>query len=201
MKRLLIIALIPCLLSGCGKIERWKANREKQAEKRTALVEAGITQRKKYFESTIPEEIRSQIPDDFYTYSGFRDWWRLPLVFPYQLGCVDSKDKALLNKHIVGFSVKNPNESSETLIWDINRIQTDNRMLVCEIQNPQGTSYGLFIYETGEKLSFDTGPDAWEVAVKSGYTGEQTFITIRELFSKYYGFTKEFSNQGMDPTR
>ncbi|MDB5282020.1 MAG: hypothetical protein JWO06_1095 [Bacteroidota bacterium] len=35
---------------------------------------------------------KGKVPDDFYTYYGFRDWWRFPLVYPYTITCIDVLD-------------------------------------------------------------------------------------------------------------
>ena len=39
-------------------------------------------------------------PDEgFFYYTGFRDWWRIPLVYPFQIHVIDCFDSGSLEKH------------------------------------------------------------------------------------------------------
>ena len=37
--------------------------------------------------------------ESFYTYDGFRDWWRLPLEYPYQVSFIDEFESGALEKY------------------------------------------------------------------------------------------------------
>ena len=37
--------------------------------------------------------------EGFYSYPGFRDWWRIPLVYPYQVRILDSFDCGYFEKY------------------------------------------------------------------------------------------------------
>ena len=46
--------------------------------------------------SYIPNEALNSINPDFYTYFGYRDWWRAPLVHPYSIHAIDGLDNGFL---------------------------------------------------------------------------------------------------------
>ena len=47
--------------------------------------------------------------EGFYYYPGFRDWWRIPLVYPYQIHIVDSFDCGDFTKYDPSSLVADPN--------------------------------------------------------------------------------------------
>jgi hypothetical protein len=84
-----IIILIPILfLLSCN----WRA------KYRQLTKEPATTSRKdtpnwiSILKSYEPKAYKGKVPKDFYYYDGFRDWWRFPLVYPYSIGCIDTKD-------------------------------------------------------------------------------------------------------------
>lgn len=43
-----------------------------------------------------PLKYRGKVIDDYYTFYGFRDWWRFPVVYPYSLTCIDILDRGAI---------------------------------------------------------------------------------------------------------
>ena len=59
-----------------------------------------------------------QLPGEgFFSYTGYRDWWRIPLVFPYQITILDSFDRGYLEKYDPSSLVADPRK--ETLLSGI----------------------------------------------------------------------------------
>jgi hypothetical protein len=143
-------------------------------------------------EKYVPEESLRSIPEAFYTYDGFRDWWRMPLVFPYQLMCVDSKDRAFLEKYDVRYSVDDPNKSSSQLCYGISRLQTDNKVLVFERQEETNMEYGIFVYASATQSAFGDEKSAWEAAAHEGFSGKPQMKSVEEMFAQYYAYEKNF---------
>src|SRR5262245_52027323 len=91
MTRYLIAFLMGGLLLGCGQLpaarERAAANAQRRAEHIAKL------------KSHVPANVLKTVDPEFYTYSGFRDWWRFPLVYPYSVKCIDTLDSGHLSQH------------------------------------------------------------------------------------------------------
>jgi hypothetical protein len=46
--------------------------------------------------SYVPAETLPTVNPDYFTYFGFRDWWRWPLVYPYSIHAIDTVDHGRL---------------------------------------------------------------------------------------------------------
>jgi hypothetical protein len=183
------------------KVHDWNTNRKAEIKAGQFLVESGIAQRRKYLESHLSREVRDAIPANFYTYDGFRDWWRVPLVFPYQLMCIDTRDRASLEKYDPKHPVADPNKSSSGVFGDITRVATDNRFLVFETRSGSTTSYGILRYGSGMRSDFGKEAEMWSAATEAGYSGGRVLLTVDDLFSAYYDWNKIFVEQIMDVNR
>ena len=161
------------------------------------MIEAGITQRRHDLERHLSQETREAIPADFYTYDGLRDWWRMPLVFPYQLLCIDTKARAYLQKYNPKYTVKEPNQSTTGVLKGITRLATDQAILLFEQRTDSATSYGMLEYDSGAQSEYRKVEQLWSAAQKAGYSGPQALLSIEEMFTRYYQFEKAF----LEPSR
>ncbi len=59
-----------------------------------------------------PKEVKGMVPNDFYTYLGFRDYYRMPLRYPFSLHCNEILDAAELfdESAVSEFDVSNNGE-------------------------------------------------------------------------------------------
>ncbi len=120
-----------------------------------------------------PEEA-GPVPDDFYTYFGFRDWWRFPLVYPYSIIAVDTTEQGRLARGD-GADFRDPNTGSRVSGLDgITRLAFDQNLLLVET----GAGYRLFAFDTQEVRSYATEEDLWAAAKEQGYQGEPQLITL-----------------------
>jgi len=174
------------------KVSNWNTSRKARIKAQQSVVEAGVDQRRKYLERHLSQKIRNTIPAEFYTYDGFRDWWRMPLVFPYQLMCIDTHDNAYLEKSNSAYPVADPNKSSTGIFGDITRIATDNTILIFETKSGMAISYGLLQYESGARSEFAAEKQMWVAAKKAGYTGGNKLLSVDDFFSTYYDYEKDF---------
>ena len=195
MKRVIYILMALTLCMGCGRVKSWQAKQKARRAKEKAIVVAGVAQRRSYLERHILDDIRSSIPESFYTYSGFRDWWRLPLVFPYQLMFIDTRDSAYLEKYDPKHPVADPNKSSSGVLGGITHIATDSRTLVFETTSGAATSYGMLQYGSGTRSEYSDEEEMWSAAKKAGYSGENRLLAVDDLFSAYYDYKKDFVEQ------
>jgi hypothetical protein len=205
MKKWLIgcgLALVIAAIAAAGlgylgfvKVGNWNSSRKARITAQQAVIGTGIAQRRKYLESHLSQETCDSIPAEFYTYDGFRDWWRLPLVFPYQLMCIDTRDKAYLEKYDPKHRVSDPNKSSSGVFGDITRIATDNKVLVFERKSTTPASFGILQYESGIRTDFSEEMQMWDAAKQAGYSGRDALLNVDDLFSAYYDYEKAFVEQ------
>ncbi|MBK1882974.1 hypothetical protein JIN85_11145 [Luteolibacter pohnpeiensis] len=151
-----------------------------------------IAQRREFLESKLDIAKKSQIPEEFYTYPGFRDWWRMPLVFPYQLSWVDTLDSGQLGRYDPGGSIEDPNGSISQVISDITRFAIDSSLMVAEIRAESTLKYILFDFKTGSLQAFDSEREVWTVAKWAGFTGRQTLLPNQFLYDRYYDLENRF---------
>ena len=190
-----IIAVASLGYLGYVKVSNWNTTRKARIEAKQAVVEMGILRRSKYLEAHLSQETRDSIPSEFYTYDGFRDWWRLPLVFPYQLMCIDTRDSTYLETYDPKHPVADPNKSSSGVFGDIVRLATDNSILVFETKRGTEKSYGMLQYDSETRSDFAEEKEMWAAAKQAGYTGGDVLLTVDDLFGAYYDYTKDFVEQ------
>ncbi len=195
----LTLIMISSVIAGLGylglrRITDWNSNRKARMEWRRNTRENAIAQRRQYLEGNLSTEIRNTIPDAFYTYDGFRDWWRMPLVFPYQLKCINTHDRANVETYNPDYPVANPNKSSQHIFGGVVRLATDNTILVYERRNGATQVYGILIYATGELTEFNEKDKLWKAAGDAGYTQEYSLLTVKELFRYYYNWDQVFDD-------
>jgi hypothetical protein len=132
-------------------------------------------------------------PEDFFTYDGFRDWWRLPLVFPYELGWIDTFETADLQRYLGG-DVRDPNKSSEQNVQGVRTITGfafDRRFLIGREGPPywektRPESWFIFEFSTATLTQFTSEPEMIEAAKVRGYTGETSLKSIEQRFNEYF---------------
>lgn len=88
----------------------------------------------------------------FDNYPGFRDWYRFPLKFPYHMIMIDSFDTGRLDK-FNGGDIRNPNESSETVIGGIKAIIPLDTCLIFRLAETTDTPlYRVFFFMSTENF-------------------------------------------------
>ncbi|MEI7834668.1 MAG: hypothetical protein WCJ56_15895 [bacterium] len=131
-----------------------------------------------------PAALLEQAPPDFYTYQGFRDWWRIPLIYPYSLHAIDSLESSAYISRYKGGAIENPNVSEETLNYDITRYNFDGNWLIYQLD--KGDGWGIFNFTDGTSQSFSSEEELFTRAKEIGYAGELHLHTIDEGFNLYF---------------
>ena len=100
---------------------------------------------------------------DFYNYMGYRDWYRFPLKYPYQMEMIDTFDIGIFGKYIGG-DIRDPNKSVEGLLIVSALIQRDDCVIVrlppegsrgaADSARPPGSRYAIFRYDSGQLQFF-----------------------------------------------
>ena len=139
--------------------------------------------------SYAPDDLNRNIPPSFYTYLGFRDWYRFPLVYPYSLNCIDSPDYGYISDERNAIDITYSTEGAEQLeVSGITRFTFDKKLLLAELSSPSDDSektYVLFRFSNHTTERFDSLDALMQKADEHGYTGSDTLITIREYNSQF----------------
>ena len=95
----------------------------------------------------------SQPGQGFYSYQGYRDWWRIPLRYPYQIRIIDSFASGTLEKYDPASLIADPR--CETLAENVDKAGYHGKFAVF-IQKNMENPYGILIYASGEIIKFPT---------------------------------------------
>ena len=187
-KKTIFVALAAmALLGGC---EKW----QRSVEARNKAARDGLVTRKAFLASVLPESERATVPDDFYTYEGLRDWFRMPLVFPYQLVAIDSTTCFTLKRYNCKASVRDPNKSSESVQdgkssnVELSHLSFDGTMLLFKKYGVE--EYGIFLFVDGVFAFFNTEAELWRAAQGRGFCGPNRLIPVAAAFENYWAFRK-----------
>ena len=100
---------------------------------------------------------------DFYNYMGYRDWYRFPLKYPYQMEMIDTFDIGIFGKYIGG-DIRDPNKSVEGILIVSALIQGDDCVIfrlppegtpgAADSDRPPGSRYAVFRYDSGQLRFF-----------------------------------------------
>jgi hypothetical protein len=128
------------------------------------------------------------INEQFYTYFGFRDYYRFPLRYPYAIHCIDLKDNGFLfNERAVKQFDLSDNGDTDLGIPGIKKLAFDNRFLLIEQQNelpgsgettPDARKYLLFEFDTEASQPAKDLKQLLDLAHRKGYAGADTLMTI-----------------------
>lgn len=137
---------------------------------------------KSYSKDTLAKE-------QFYTYFGFRDYYRFPLRYPYAIHCIDLVDNgSLYNEKSVDQFDKSDNGEIDLNIPGIKRLAFDGRFLLLEQQNEipganehgNSTLYKVFEFDKDTTYPAKSLKQLFSLARQKGYTGPDTLMTIEQ---------------------
>ena len=94
-------------------------------------------------------------PDEgFDSYRGFRDWWRIPLRFPYQITVIDSFDHGTLERYDPKSPITAP--ECETIAEHLTAAGFDDKVAPC----------GILVFASGEIRNFPTKEELAEFVTR-----------------------------------
>ena len=140
----------------------------------------------------VPAERRGRVPADFYTYPGFRDWWRFPLVYPYSIHCIDTLEEGSLCRHDGTSRIADGGEGRVMddithLSFDADLLLVRQEVTVADNGGPQRKFvYVVFEFETGKKSQFKTERALWAEAKKRGFKGGKKLKTVEDCFRECF---------------
>jgi hypothetical protein len=152
----------------------------------------GASEQITLLKSYLPENVVGNEPEQFYTYLGFRDYYRFPLRFPYSIHCLDTPDNGeLYNEANVGRFDENDNGEIYSGISNIHKIAFDKSFLLIE-QAVTSTRtdkiihhYILYSLDTEKKEEASSLTKLIQLAKEKGYSGPDTLMTV-EQYSRLF---------------
>jgi hypothetical protein len=127
------------------------------------------------------------VPEQFYTYLGFGNYYRYPITFPYALHCNLFKDDAeLFNEENVLRFDENDNGEQTLNIENIKKIAFDNKLILIEHlvelreTNKTEMRFVLFSFEDSKRIDCNSEKELFKTAIEKGYKGNKKLITIAD---------------------
>ena len=121
-------------------------------------------------------------PDQFYVYLGFRDYYRMPITYPFSLHCIDVLETASLfnEKYVVDYNTSD-NGEIDSHLNDITAFAFDANGLIGKQKNYDDKKEKFMIYDfSNDKSSqFNSEKEAFKAAKKQfDYAGADTLISV-----------------------
>ena len=167
-----------------GWVREVAAEAEAQAAAQRAAMQPNIDALKQY------EPPDASVPEEFYTFSGSWDVYRVPLVYPYSIETIDTlSEPAELARDTGIGSVADTGDATQQVnnLYDITRLAHDGRWLLLDRSTASGGGdFVLFDMHTGEDERFTTLPDLIATARTRGYTGPTMLVTVESHYDDYF---------------
>lgn len=130
-----------------------------------------------------------EVPDEYYTYFGYRDWNRMPLRYPYSLQCIDGLEYAQLCDDSGVLDYPTNAGARQLQLYDITHFSFDKDLLLLRISenpNAQATTekekikYVLFYFADEKEETFPSEAEMLAKAQSLGFAGAETLMTPAE---------------------
>lgn len=124
--------------------------------------------------------------DSYFTYLGFRDSYRWPLVYPYSINCIDIRDNGFICNESKSKDVsEDGNKTTECfIVHDITAFTFNKDVLIAKTRksskSPIGAVYVLFEFENEKVTEFSSYREMVKEANNFGLTHKDTLLTIKE---------------------
>ncbi len=128
------------------------------------------------------------IPDSYLSYAGLRDYFRMPLIYPYSMASIDVLEKGTLqDERGIKYIAKCRNEN-EPILQDITYFTFDRNMLLAKTEFSSSfdtVRYYIFKFKTRELEKFDNVSEMKAQALSFGFDTLKPMITIQEYFDNF----------------
>lgn len=117
--------------------------------------------------------------EGFYWYDGYRDLWRFPLQFPFQVIIREKFDFGCIEKYDPAKDIARPSVSSSSVVDDITAISPAKEYAAFRREN----DCGVFVYSTEKAIYFDTEAKLAEY-VKQSFPNESAlrFQSLQQCY-------------------
>lgn len=142
----------------------------------------------KWLKQIQPAEYTGKVHDQFYNYLGFRDYYRLPLRYPFSLHCVEAPEKGwLFNELNVTKFDESDNGEIDCKITDIESFVFDEKFLIGKSSAINGDVkkefYFIYHFSNGKTEKFNYSDEVKKRAREVGFRGELKLMSCREYYN------------------
>lgn len=139
-------------------------------------------------EDRTPAAMRGKIDSQFWNFEGFRDWYRIPVRYPYSIQCIDSLEKGAINENLAGGKCDDPNKQErQTGVSGITFYSADANMLIYRKDVREKVIWGIFTFDSGTNHEYASQEEMLRVAKERGFSGKLEMRTIQEQHNDYWG--------------
>lgn len=135
--------------------------------------------------SYVPDSLQNKVPSSFYTDFGFRDSYRLPIVYPYSINCVDILENGQISDERNAIDItRNDDGVNQLQVYGITEFSFDKNLLVAklsdEFEPTKDRGYILFHFDNQKTEEFKTKSELMKRARQLGFSGEDKMMTLKE---------------------
>ena len=192
-----LIAIIFFFISvACGGFLIYKGvgtfveNIPKIEAKRLEIVAETMTCR--HHSSALLDSIKSiqpkdkKIPETFYTYAGLRDYYRMPLVYPYSIHAIDDLEQGFIdNEEGIKNIAKDANKSKHVM-HSITAFSFDKGILIAKTEFfDKEIKYKVLQFNNGEISTFDHEKEMKNKAYSLGFDTLKPMMSVKEYYNKF----------------
>ena len=186
MTQRLTVILIVSVFVGCGLSPAAKERRAADTQRRADHIAK--------LKSYVPAHLLKTVDPEFYSYPGFRDWWRFPLTYPYSIQCIDTFESGDLCRHDGKSNISDGEEAQIQGLSALTAFSFDARYLV-GLTDIEGThsktgsrifKWVLIEFATGEIDSFESEEGLATAAKARGYSGDMELEDVKTRYEECF---------------
>jgi hypothetical protein len=171
---------------GMEQVERMDSLNNLYTNSKDSLLESASVN---YLMGLEPDTIKGRVPEQFYSYLGFRDYYRLPIVWPYSLHCLDSLgDATLYNEaNVQQFDVNDNGELSCDINGIMNFAFTTEHLIgmKVKIENKPKKVYFAYDFKNKTEKIFKNEQELLNYARGKGF-GESTELkSCKDYYNEF----------------
>lgn len=135
--------------------------------------------------------VSGSVPNSFYTYFGTSGFARMPLIYPYAIHCLDSKDNGTLVNEENVVDMETAPEGEENVAFNIAAINYDRNLILMRISSLQNDtnrdliSYILYNVKDKKSKEYKTEAELFKAAAKAGYKGEKILVSLWDYDARF----------------
>lgn len=141
----------------------------------------------KYLKEMEPAEFKGRVPEQFYNYLGFANYYRLPLRYPFSLHCEDQLTNALLfnEQDVKAFNI-NDNGEKDCGFHYISEFAFDENILLVKLLKKDAATrknlYALYYFSSGETEQFKSQAELIKRARELKFTKSIKLISCEDYY-------------------
>ncbi|MFK7786554.1 MAG: hypothetical protein AB8B56_15645 [Crocinitomicaceae bacterium] len=125
--------------------------------------------------------VGDEIPGDYLTHFGFRDWYRWPLVFPYSLNSIDSQDDGFICDERLAENISGSQKGIDQIyLGDIKKFTFNAEVLIAETGDKGSKKYKMLRFSDKKITNYASSFELFEASDEYDDMIMDSLITLRE---------------------